>query len=538
MIQSGHGSKLLRWLETVQSAVVSSGVVYFEVEGNMANHKHVEILLNGIASWNEWRSANSDVVPDLSNAQLQDIDLGGSSFLYVNLSKCLLQGADLTNANLVGADLQFSDLTGARLWGCHLYQADLSDSLLVRSSLAYSTLTWTNLSRANLRESILVGTVFAGSVMKETIVTKCIFQRTILADVDISSVVGLESVVHSGPSSISLDTIAKSNGQIPREFLRDSGLSEPFVNVLPSLLTNPAKTTECVIRFVRGDSLFARRLEADLEKRNIKVWRDIQSNRLSEYQLWPMDSNNGVPSIIVLSKNSLESPYFATKLRNIRNNIAHNRFSEPFPIFISLQNASLSSEEYFTLTKQYSVTTIEVEGSRLSESQLDHVARSITVRNEKTHVPKLAGIIGDFSKRSANVLNSIRKILYTNGYESVVVNLGSMQDQLELASLFLSQPKFIVLELSRLVEESREVSRLVSANVITVQPIVSKFWRKQVAEDPDAARLYSYPWVLPVVEYEDVADLINLLRNRMIQEIAIKVDAIEAIRIAGSEDNA
>jgi hypothetical protein len=41
----------------------------------MANQKHLDLLTQGIERWNQWRTANSALRPDLSFADLTGMDV-------------------------------------------------------------------------------------------------------------------------------------------------------------------------------------------------------------------------------------------------------------------------------------------------------------------------------------------------------------------------------------------------------------------------------------------------------------------------------
>ena len=56
---------------------------------------------------------------------------------------------------------------------------------------------------------------------------------TIFADVNLSDVKGLETVVHHGPSSVGIETIYRSQGKIPEAFLRGAGVPEDFIEYMP-----------------------------------------------------------------------------------------------------------------------------------------------------------------------------------------------------------------------------------------------------------------------------------------------------------------
>ena len=84
----------------------------------MANPEHLNQLSAG--QWNEWRTANPTLSPDLIDAKLAGLDLRGFNF-----SKAHLRGADFTGAQLDGADLSRSILEGARLTNASLTEAKI-----------------------------------------------------------------------------------------------------------------------------------------------------------------------------------------------------------------------------------------------------------------------------------------------------------------------------------------------------------------------------------------------------------------------------
>ena len=89
-----------------------------------------------------------------------------------------------------------------------LGKADLSSAVLWYANLNLATLTSTDLS-----DSSLAGTVFANT--------------------DLSTVKGLESVSHMGPSTIGIDTLFQSRGKIPETFLRGCGVPDEFIAYVP-----------------------------------------------------------------------------------------------------------------------------------------------------------------------------------------------------------------------------------------------------------------------------------------------------------------
>ena len=84
----------------------------------------------------------------------------------------------------------------------------LSDAVLF-----YVNLRETDLSNANLAQALC--------------------GLTNLANVDLSAVKGLESIKHAYPSSIGIDTLYKSKGKIPEQFLRGCGVPDTMIDYYP-----------------------------------------------------------------------------------------------------------------------------------------------------------------------------------------------------------------------------------------------------------------------------------------------------------------
>jgi len=100
----------------------------------MADKTQLEVLENGVTTWNKWRTANVDLRPDLSAAHLVGLDLIGANFARTDLRKADLRGANLsdsvlTDARLDGANffravLDRADLAGANLVGAQFLSRD------------------------------------------------------------------------------------------------------------------------------------------------------------------------------------------------------------------------------------------------------------------------------------------------------------------------------------------------------------------------------------------------------------------------------
>src|SRR5262245_30153422 len=105
---------------------------------------------------------------------------------------------------------------------------------------------------------------------------------TTLGDVDLSVVHGLDAVAHRGPSTIGIDTLYRSHGNIPEVFLRGSGIREDVITYMKSLVGRPFGFSSCFISYNHTDKSFACRLHDQLQGRGIRCWLD-------EHQMRPGD---------------------------------------------------------------------------------------------------------------------------------------------------------------------------------------------------------------------------------------------------------
>lgn len=129
----------------------------------MANPEHFRVIAQGVDVWRRWRAANQSISPDLREANLRGVDLGGADLEDADLS-----GADLRQANLSGAELHKARLKGADLREANLSEADFSSADLSGADLGGADLSETNLSFADLTETNLIGADLSGADLTET----------------------------------------------------------------------------------------------------------------------------------------------------------------------------------------------------------------------------------------------------------------------------------------------------------------------------------------------------------------------------------
>ena len=288
----------------------------------MADQQHLNILKQGVEKWNRWRDGYKDIRPDLSGADLSKLDLSEANLSTTDLSGSYLYVADLRKANisrayLVGASLNWANLNGADLSGSHLSRAELSRARLVEANLVgadlshaifygsdlsgaklngsvlrgamldatvlrqaelsmanldMANLRGANLSGTNLSEANLHGTSFNGANLRDADLNKAFMQLTIIGEVDLRQVKGLDTVRHDGPSTIGINTIYLSQGNIPEIFLRGAGVPDSLITYARSLTNQPLDFYSCFISYSSHDQAFTERIYADLQSKGVRCW--------------------------------------------------------------------------------------------------------------------------------------------------------------------------------------------------------------------------------------------------------------------------
>jgi hypothetical protein len=315
----------------------------------MANEEHLEILKKGWESWNQWREDNSEIIPDLFEANLGGTNLRGFNLASANLSGAYfrearlgvyLKDANLSKANLEKVDLTDTNLSMADLGDANLDGADLTGANLRGANLRGASFEEANLNRADLSGADLSGALFIGANLSEVNLRDAnllhsMFLATTFADIDLSEVKGLEMTEHWGPSFIGIDTIYKSHGKIPEVFLRGAGVPEKFIKYIPSLVTGEAiQLYSCFISYSTKDREFAERLHADLQSKGVRCWfapENIKGGRKLHEQI-PEAIRLYDKLLLVLSENSMESEWVKTEIYHARQDEIHNNKRKLFPI--------------------------------------------------------------------------------------------------------------------------------------------------------------------------------------------------------------
>ncbi len=317
----------------------------------MANPEHVEKLKEGVRAWNKWSRENVGVSIDLSEVNLSGVDLGGVDLSNANLRHANLSGANLNQASLVRANLTEANLAAATLWFANLYAADLTKANADRADVTEANLTLATMIGTDLRESDLRGTLLIDVNLRNADLTGAIFGAefivdaadrksrnlpTTMAAVDFTGASGLDACKHRGPSFLDHLTIIRSNS-LPIAFLRGCGLSDQFIDYIPSLFNQAIQFYSCFISYSTKDQEFADRLHADLQNKGVRCWfaqHNIAGGKKIHEQI---DEAIRVHDrlLLVLSTHSMNSEWVKTEIANARRRELKEKRQMLFPISLA-----------------------------------------------------------------------------------------------------------------------------------------------------------------------------------------------------------
>ncbi len=217
----------------------------------MPTPEHLDRIKQGVDDWNRWREEAGWIQPDLWGAYIKDMDL----------REINLKGAKLVNAVFTNNNLTYADLSGA-----DLSSADLRGSILESTNLSNVTLCGANLSRTYLKNAQV-----AGAQM----------EATVISDVDLSQVKGLELVRHYFRSEVSTSALELTAASLANDssslgaidvFLRGTGVTDEYIEFFHSRIGKKAAYHSCFISYSSKDQEFVDRLYAALPVRGVRCW--------------------------------------------------------------------------------------------------------------------------------------------------------------------------------------------------------------------------------------------------------------------------
>jgi hypothetical protein len=317
----------------------------------MADEEQLKILKQGVDVWNRWRKENPTVDVDLTDADLYSADLCKANLKAADLTGAKLGKADLRQVNLGGANVKRANLIEANFDKASLSSADLGHADLSKANLSGAELYRSNLYKANLTGSWLFFTHLSGANLKETDLTSCTMGGTTLANVDLRNVKGLITVKHIFSSTVGVDTLYRSKGEIPEVFLRGAGLPDEMIEFVQKLRNNPVEFNSCFISYSTKDQEFAERLHADLQAKGVRCWfapHDMKGGRKLYEQIdAAIHFHDRV--LLILSPDSINSEWVKREIDKALKRQGQEKRDILFPIRL-VKYEQLQSWEYLDTT--------------------------------------------------------------------------------------------------------------------------------------------------------------------------------------------
>jgi hypothetical protein len=315
----------------------------------MANEEHLAILKRGIEEgidiWNKWRRENMGIIPDLSAADLSganlsdvyfwrtdldSVNLNGANLLRATFAEAILRGATLIKAdlrevtlidsNMIGANLSEADLGGAELAGTNFRGANL-----IHANLSDTDLGGVDFSEADLRQATLTNGQLSGTNLTRANLDEANFQdarlaQTNFANTDLSTAKNLHLVRHLMASTIGIDTLYRSGGNIPREFLEGCHVPEPMIDFAKSLVGTASEYYSCFISHSTKDAEFCTKLYENMKREKLSVYyapEEMKGGQKIHEQLYEAIGNHN-KLILVLSEASMSSNWVQREIQAAR----------------------------------------------------------------------------------------------------------------------------------------------------------------------------------------------------------------------------
>jgi len=286
-----------------------------------ASAEHLAILRKeGVSVWNRWRGAHPEIVPQLVGCVFQGRDLRTANFCGANL-----EGVDFSRTNLRSARFVNANLTNCNFTEAQLNSADLNAAQLSGAGLMF----------AGLQEADLAGADFDAALIG----------WTVFADNDLSTLKNLATVRHYAPSTIGIDTIFRSQGKIPAEFLRGAGVPEQFLTYMHSLAALPIEFYSCFISYSSKDTLFATELHNQLRIQGVRCWKDSEDLKIGDKFQEEIEKAIRLHDklLVILSENSVNSTWVEREVQAAFEKERKHQSTVLFPV--RLDDAVMDAEQ-------------------------------------------------------------------------------------------------------------------------------------------------------------------------------------------------
>lgn len=307
----------------------------------MANPVHVAKVKEGWTAAMEWfhaefRKPDVEKWIDLTEIDIADPELArvfgpGTSFCWVRFDGADLHGIDISDAviwenefdgtnlaeaKLSGSELCYSTFIGANLRGAHLSRAALTGVRLVGADLAGA-----NLQGACLYKTELIGATLDSSNLSQADFTDAVLGYGSLQSVDLSTVEGLNSVTHVGPSAIDAHTAETLDHKLRRSFLAGCGIESIGKDLDLTEVFAVPRSRNCHTLFEHCDEILESRIRRRLLSRGLPVWRSVyMSYDTTWWQAGSFSRPQPETTILICSHASLRAEWLLKRVEKLMEN--------------------------------------------------------------------------------------------------------------------------------------------------------------------------------------------------------------------------
>jgi uncharacterized protein YjbI with pentapeptide repeats len=163
-------------------------------ENDVPNKEHLERLTSFFGGWDDWRSENPHIIPDLGGADLKGQLLIGKDLRDANLNRANLDSADLRKANLTRARMRNASIYDAHFNDATIEGGDFNGSIIIRSSFDRARMHGVKL-RAEIQRTSFQNVVLQGTDLSGVTFHGCDFFNADLTDTDLSGASILDSLL-------------------------------------------------------------------------------------------------------------------------------------------------------------------------------------------------------------------------------------------------------------------------------------------------------------------------------------------------------
>lgn len=391
--------------------------------------------------------------------------------------------ADLTDANLTDADLTAADLREAVLIGTNFTDADLCVADLYKANLSRAVLVRANLSLTKLFKANLTETNFSKARLGGALLDQAKLIRTNLADADLSRA-SLNAAILNSPNLIGANLYgANLSGAILREpILGETDLTGADLSSadLAGVNFNKAALSGAVL--IGAKLIGANLSDSDLSGANLS-WANLDLATLLETDL--------------------------TRCQMVNSSLKGANISGATVFGVSVWDLKLDDK-----TKQDNLVITDVDESKITVDDI-RVAQFIYLLLNNPNIrdvidtvaKKVVLILGRFTPERKAVLDAIRAELRERGYCPVLFDFEkpATRDITETVSTLAHMARFVIADLTDPRSIPHELMSFVEKlPSVAVQPLILR----GQSEYGMFEHLMRYPWVLPIQEYDDQADLV------------------------------